>query len=60
MKVQEVAGTGSVAHVEVKGQSDDAWAGLRNSWGAAWEVDHAPHYPLDIRIVNDLGQEVMH
>lgn len=47
-----------MAHVEVKGQKGDSWVGLRNSWGAAWEVDQAPSYPLDIRIVNDKGQEV--
>ncbi len=44
--------------MQVKGQSGSSWVGLRNSWGAAWEVNHAPNYPLDIRIVNDKGQEV--
>ncbi|KAK9916962.1 hypothetical protein WJX75_009263 [Coccomyxa subellipsoidea] len=57
MTVQEVAGTGSISHVEVKGYDGDSWVGLSNHWGAAWEIANAPNYPLDIRIVNDKGQE---
>ena len=53
-----MAGTGSISHVEVKGYDGDSWVGLSNHWGAAWEIANAPNYPLDIRIVNDKGQEV--
>ena len=56
-RLQEVGGTGSITAVQVKGPESD-WEGLANKWGAAWEIVHAPVYPLDIHLTNDQGQEV--
>lgn len=55
---QEVGGTGSITAIQVKGYKSDTWEGMTNKWGAAWEMDHAPQYPLDIHLTNDQGQEV--
>ena len=52
-----MGGTGSITAVQVKGPQSD-WEGMSNKWGAAWEIDHAPKYPLDIHLTNDQGQEV--
>ena len=41
----------------MKGPESD-WEGMDNKWGAAWEMVHAPTYPLDIHLTNDQGQEV--
>ena len=56
-QVQEVGGTGSITAIQVKGPESD-WEGMENKWGAAWEIVHAPVYPLDIHLTNDQGQEV--
>ena len=55
--MQEVGGTGSITAIQVKGPQSD-WEGMANKWGAAWEIVHAPTYPLDIHLTNDQGQEV--
>ena len=55
--LQEVGGTGSITAIQVKGPESD-WEGMDNKWGAAWEIVHAPTYPLDIHLTNDQGQEV--
>ena len=52
-----MGGTGSITAIQVKGPESD-WEGMDNKWGAAWEVVHAPTYPLDIHLTNDQGQEV--
>ena len=56
-RLQEVGGTGSITAIQVKGPQSD-WEGMANKWGAAWEIVHAPVYPLDIHLTNDQGQEV--
>ncbi len=55
---QDVANRGSVKLVQVKGPDTD-WETLNNVWGASWESTSVPKPPLDFRIQDDTGVEVI-
>ena len=43
--------------MQVRSQNGQ-WVSMINTFGADWEVAQAPTFPIDMRIVNDAGQEV--
>ena len=55
--LQTNGGSGGVRSVQVKGP-DSGWTGLKNVWGAAWEIARQPQLPLDLHVTADSGQEV--
>ena len=55
--LQTNGGSGGVRSVQVKGPNS-GWTGLKNIWGAAWEIARQPQLPLDLHVTADSGQEV--
>ena len=43
--------------MQVRSQNGQ-WLSMTNSFGADWELAQAPTFPIDMRVVNDAGQEV--
>lgn len=43
--------------MQVRSQNGQ-WVSMTNTFGAIWELSQAPTFPIDMRIVNDAGQEV--
>ena len=57
LRAQDAAVRGSVQLVQIKGPNTE-WQSMSNVWGASWELGQSPQPPLDIRIVDDEGEEV--
>ena len=55
--MQTNGGSGGVRSVQVKGPNS-GWTGLKNIFGAAWEIPQQPQLPLDLHVTADSGQEV--
>lgn len=55
--LQTNGGSGGVRSVQVKGPNS-GWTGLKNLYGAAWEIPRQPQMPLALHVTADSGQEV--
>ena len=53
-----VAGSGAIETVELKGSNDNNWQEMENSFGARWELSILPDAPLDLRITTSDGEVV--
>ena len=56
--VQRAAGTAGIQSVLIRGPGG-SWQPMRNTFGAAWEINNAPSMPADLFVTSDDGQQVL-
>lgn len=57
--VEQAGGKAEVRKVQIRPANGNAnWIDLTNKWGSAWEMSHAPPFPLDVNIVGTEGDAV--
>jgi len=59
LSVDDTGGRGAVKELYVKGNGQNDWRSMDNTWGAAWELSSAPAPPLAFKFVCDDGEEVV-
>ncbi|CAD7700663.1 unnamed protein product [Ostreobium quekettii] len=58
--IRNVPGDGGLTAVELKGtQETGSWRPAENHFGAAWEASLLPDAPLDMRLTNTLGEQLV-
>ena len=55
--LQRAAGTAGIQSVLIRGPGS-SWQPMRNTFGAAWEINNAPNMPADLFVTSDDGQQV--
>jgi len=50
--VQTVADKGTITDVKCQGSGSSSWTSMTNTYGAAWETDNAPSYPISLQVTS--------
>ena len=50
--LQTVADLGTISAVSIQGSGSSSWASMTNTFGAAWEVDNCPSYPISLEVTS--------
>ena len=57
--VEQAGGKAEISKVQIRpANSNSGWTDLTNKWGSAWEMSHAPPFPLDVNIVGTDGDSL--
>ena len=56
---EQAGGKAEISKVQIRpANSNSGWTDLTNKWGSAWEMSHAPPFPLDVNIVGTDGDSL--
>ncbi|KAL3135114.1 expansin-like protein [Trebouxia sp. C0010 RCD-2024] len=50
--ITTVANKGTVSDVKCQGAGSSSWQSMTNTYGAAWEVDNSPAYPMSLQVTS--------